>query len=370
MPRDILLVGGVGLENAEAVFRTLGSQLGTRVKRLTDGETGYARSVWIQCQKPFFFGHPLLEDMERDPEHPDQMRPARVPSKGLYSHSAEGRYGGRSRLRAGVNPADLHFDNIGYGDWAIESYGIFKRLKGEGVLPTGTKFQVCLPSVRVILNAHVLPEAVAQVAGPYTEAMKNEIARMAAAIPHDELAIQWDCTEPIAYEGATAGPADQSAAAQMQRSSGPGNRGTINASLAEYATYVPDDIEMGYHLCYGDFEHKHGLQPPSLAVSVEMSNALAASVKRPIGWMHMPVPRDRSDDAYFAPLSNLKLKPETRLYLGLVHHTDGVEGTKKRIETASKYAGDYGIATECGWGRRPPETMAELIEIHKQVADL
>jgi hypothetical protein len=86
--------------------------------------------------------------------------------------------------------------------------------------------------------------------------------------------------------------------------------------------------------------------------------------------MHMPVPRDRSDDAYFAPLSNLKLKPETRLYLGLVHHTDGVAGTKKRIDTASKYAGDYGIATECGWGRRPPETMAELIEIHKQVADL
>ena len=78
MSRDILLVGGVGLDNAETVFRTLGSQLGNRVKRLSDGETGYARSVWIQCQKPFFFGHPLLEDMERDPEHPEQMRPARV----------------------------------------------------------------------------------------------------------------------------------------------------------------------------------------------------------------------------------------------------------------------------------------------------
>ena len=101
------------------MFRTLGKELGPRVKRLTDGETGYARSVWIQCQKPFFFGHPLLEDLEPDPEHPGQMRPARVPSKGLYSHSAEGRYAGRSRLRPGVNPADLRFDNLGYGDWAI-----------------------------------------------------------------------------------------------------------------------------------------------------------------------------------------------------------------------------------------------------------
>jgi hypothetical protein len=40
----------------------------------------------------------------------------------------------------------------------------------------------------------------------------------------------------------------------------------------------------------------------------------------------MPVPRDRSDDAYFASLDQLKLAPESRLYLGLVHYTDGVEG--------------------------------------------
>src|SRR5215212_9511784 len=143
MPRDILLVGGVGLENAETVFRTLGRELGTRVKRLSDGETGYARSVWIQCQKPFFFGHPLLEDMEPDPQRPGELRPARVPSKGLYSHTAEGRYAGRSRLRSGVKASDVTFDNIGYADWAIESYGVLSRLRSEGAVPAGTKFQVC-----------------------------------------------------------------------------------------------------------------------------------------------------------------------------------------------------------------------------------
>ena len=40
----------------------------------------------------------------------------------------------------------------------------------------------------------------------------------------------------------------------------------------------------------------------------------------------MPVPRDRSDDAYFAPLTRLKLKPGTQLCLGLVHYTDGDRG--------------------------------------------
>jgi hypothetical protein len=353
MARDILLIGGVGLANAETVFSTLGRELGSRVKRLTDGETGYARSVWIQCQKPFFFGHPLLEDMEPNPERPGELRPARVPSNGLYSHTAAGRYAGRSRLRAGVKASDLTFDNIGYGDWAIESYGILKRLKAAGDVPAATKFQVCIPSIRVILNAHVLPDAVPDIAPAYTDAMKREIARLAEAIPHEDLALQWDCTEPGQYESADAD-----------------RRAEMNRAMAEFATYVPDDVELGYHLCYGDFEHRHGVQPPSLAVSVEISNALAAAVRRPIAWMHMPVPRDRNDDAYFAPLTGLKLQPRTRVYLGLIHHTDGVEGTRKRIETASKYLGDYGVATECGWGRRPAETLPELIRIHREVADL
>jgi hypothetical protein len=47
--RDILLVGSVGLADAEEVFRAAGSILGDQVRRLPDGETGIARSVWIQC---------------------------------------------------------------------------------------------------------------------------------------------------------------------------------------------------------------------------------------------------------------------------------------------------------------------------------
>jgi hypothetical protein len=84
----------------------------------------------------------------------------------------------------------------------------------------------------------------------------------------------------------------------------------------------------------------------------------------------MPVPRDRADDAYFEPLRRLALRPETELSLGLVHYTDGVEGTEKRLATAKKYAGNFSIATECGFGRRNPRTIPELLHIHAVVADL
>jgi hypothetical protein len=82
------------------------------------------------------------------------------------------------------------------------------------------------------------------------------------------------------------------------------------------------------------------------------------------------VPRDRADDAYFAPLARLALRPETELCLGLVHHTDGVKGAEKRLAAARKYAANFSIATECGFGRRDPRTIPELLCIHAAVADL
>ncbi len=352
MSRDILLTGSVGLDSAEEVFRTLGRALGTRAPRLPDGETGYARSVWIQSQAPFFLGNPAFEQVEPDPDRPGELRPARMPSKGLYSHTAAGRWQGRARLRPGVKPEDVRFDNIGYADWAIESYDIFRRRSRLGTSPLHA-----LPG-QPPLGTHrgAEPDETGShsvVMPAYAQAMRAEVEHMAVAIPRAELSIQWDCTEPIQYEDMHA---DQRAA--------------LHQALIEYASYVPDDIELGYHLCYGDFEHTHMLQPPSLAVSVEITNAIAAAVRRPIGWVHMPVPRDRNDDAYFAPLHDLQMHPETKLYLGLVHHTDGIEGTRKRMETASRYVSAYGIATECGWGRRPKETLPALLCIHAEAADL
>ncbi|MBA2680567.1 MAG: hypothetical protein H0U76_19495 [Ktedonobacteraceae bacterium] len=81
----------------------------------------------------------------------------------------------------------------------------------------------------------------------------------------------------------------------------------------------------------------------------------------------MPVPRNRADEAYFAPLRDLHLHPETKLYLGLVHNSDGVEGAQKRIAAAQQVVSDFGVATECGMGRRPEETIPDLIRLHSSV---
>ncbi len=352
-PREILLLGSVALPDAEAVFREAGGLLGPSLRRIPDGETGPARSLWIQCQTPFFLGHPQLEMVQADPAAPGGYRPAHIPSHGIYSPTMRGAYQGRVRLRHGIAPEDLHFDDLGYADWAIESYATLKKLRDQGLLPAGIRLQVSIPSLRVIIGSRVLPPEIPKVAPAYAAGIAREIERMATLIPREDLAIQWDCTEPVQYQDA--GEADKRA---------------IVDQIAGYAAWVPEGVELGFHLCYGDWEHKHFAEPRDTGAMVEMANSLVGAISRPIDWLHMPAPRDRNDDAYFAPLSELALHPETKLFLGLIHHTDGIEGTALRMAAADKVVSGYGIATECGMGRRPPETIRELLQIHAKAAEL
>lgn len=84
-------------------------------------------------------------------------------------------------------------------------------------------------------------------------------------------------------------------------------------------------------------------------------------------WFSMPVPNARDDDAYFEPLADLKLDAEATLYLGLVHHQDGVDGTQRRVDVARRHYSQFGVSTECGMGRKPRELVATLLTIQREV---
>lgn len=51
------------------------------------------------------------------------------------------------------------------------------------------------------------------------------------------------------------------------------------------------------------------------------------------------MPRSRIDDAYFEPLRGLRLQPGNELCLGLVHYTDGVDGTDARTASLCRRRG-------------------------------
>jgi hypothetical protein len=101
---------------------------------------------------------------------------------------------------------------------------------------------------------------------------------------------------------------------------------------------------------------------------VEFANALAKTIAHPLAWVHMPVPVDRTDDAFHRPFGKLSLPKDCELYLGVVHAKDGAEGAKARIAAARRHAPAFGIATECGMARaRSEETVRKLLQIHADV---
>jgi hypothetical protein len=96
---------------------------------------------------------------------------------------------------------------------------------------------------------------------------------------------------------------------------------------------------------------------------------LLAAAPRRIDWIHLPVPIERDDGAYFAPLAGLPLPEETALVLGLVHHEDGVDGAMRRIAAAATAVPRFGVATECGFGRGPAERTVPLLDLHRAILE-
>jgi hypothetical protein len=184
---------------------------------------------------------------------------------------------------------------------------------------------------------------------------------MAREIPPADLAVQWDIAVEITQS------LDNPNGSMREFGAG-----ELAAAIARALDCLPAAVEGGIHLCYGDAgEDKHYVDPRDMSVMVAFHNAIAARAKHDIAWVHMPVPKEREDEAYFAPLAGLRLRSETELMLGLVHRRDGIEGARRKVAAARKFASAFGIGTECGMGRYfSPETTPEVFALHRQVAAL
>jgi methionine synthase II (cobalamin-independent) len=211
-----------------------------------------------------------------------------------------------------------------------------------------------------VIYAFCTARDVAAIEAAYETAMVHEVAAICRHIPHADLCIQWDvCHDMIIWDGQ---PQDQFPLVKASKSE-------IVARLARICAPIPDDVELGFHLCYGDFGGKHFFDPVTARHLVDISNAVASAVRHAIAYIHLPVPLPRATDEFFEPMRDFKLSPGTEIYLGLIHIADGVEGTQKRIALARKYVPEFGVATECGFARaRKPDVVRRLLAIHADVA--
>ena len=337
----VLMVGSVPGASADDVFTRLAAALPGRLPAIPDGETG-DRWNYIGWQLQRF---------------PREARRAEL--------------GGTQLVDSGLSNFTISdIQPTGYDEMALASYADLTRLRQQGTIPSNIPFQICLPSPYSVLVGHLKPEMAVTIEPLYEQRFAEALDNIVAKIPHHDMIIQWDlCFEMTAIEfdrGRLTEARHQAYFAE------PVLTGLVNR-IKRLSERIPKDVKLAFHLCYGDLKHKHFIEPEDTSRLVEIANALLAHeiIGTRTAWIHLPVPKDRTDPGYFSSISGLELNRHSRvsgaatpyLYLGLVHANDEA-GTWERIETAAaNIPFPFGVATECGLGRTPPEDIDSILQI-------
>jgi hypothetical protein len=339
---ELLLVGSLPSDSTEGALRSAAEFFGDLVFALPDGETG-PRAGWVSYER---------ERLVRPNEGVVTVAETESPT-GLPRHAYETPVFG---IKPGVT--GIRFDSWPRIDDAIASYAVFSALRAEGVIAPGLRFQVGLPFPSSAMNGFKADFArdypVASAA--FEDLVARELVRLTAAIPATDLAIQWDMAyETQDIEGVLAWTSEGA----WDRFAGPVTRLT---------RLIPDEVLVGYHLCYGTFPEWPMYEARDMGLMVRMANFAVASSGRRVDWLHLTGPRYlRSEDrSYFRPLVDLE-PGDARVYLGIVLPIDGVAGLRRRVATASRYLPDFGVAMYCGFGRQPGADGTETMREHARV---
>jgi hypothetical protein len=350
-PSSVHFNGSVNLPDAETVMREISSRVPTGVRRMTDGETG-ERGYWILFQIQKFLAMPELES---------------VSSGQAYDTSEDAPAMPQLRLAEGAAPENVQWPNLGYANAYAESYEVFRALQEDGTIHAGVRFQMQYPTPLASMAGTIVPEDLPGVAASYEAALFADLDRALATLPHDRCAVQWDVAVEFGLLEGGFGPGSEVPLEE------------VTPGLTRCLDRVPDDVPVGMHLCYGDYGHQHFKQPESLAMQVQLVNAVASAARRAVDWVSFTVPQTRSDQDYFAPLSELRVGPDTELYFALVpyHPDDQREGTTAEqvslIDTslAKSTSGtrDWGVCTECGMGRVTAGDVPRLLDLHREILE-
>ena len=346
-PTRVHFNGSINLPDTDTVFRELGERIGPLAARYPDGETGDRQNwIWFQLQR--FWETPGVERAS--------------------DSDIEAKYGGLPKVRVtdGADPDAIAWPSLGYADAYLASWDRFRELRAAGVIPPGTRFQVQYPTPLASINAWFVTEDQDRVEASYTKALFADLARVLAALPHDEIAVQWD----VAVEfGLLTGSFPATATQTFE---------SVVGRLATCVDRVPASVPVGLHLCYGDFQHQHFTEPESLELQVRVANRLAAGARRSIGWFAFTVPQYQRSPEYFAPIRDLRVRPGTELYFALVpyHPDQQAPGTTEAQiglidELLVNHPGnghvEWGVCTECGMARCDRSETIPLLELHREI---
>jgi len=354
----VVLVGSLPFADAEETFRAVGGALGGDVGWIPDGEFG-ERKLWTPMLPEFVYSNE--PDLDETLAPPGRTLAAPPAFDGPPPTDMDGIW--NFRIKPGRT---LQFHDLLYGRFAVESYGVFRRLRDEGAISPDVRFQVSLPSPHSAIDPWFEDAAQwPEVEAAYVQAITREIAKILEVAPAGDLVFQWDCANEIV----DLGMGEANAMKWYPKLTADEKFERHVSQLDAIGDAIPEGALLGYHWCYGTWGGWPAVAMPDLEVCVRFSNEAVRRASRHVDYVHMPV-LQQPDAAFFAPLSDLDVG-DTRVFLGLVHHDDTIEDFRRRRDLARAYLPEFGIAGVCGYGREDPVEFRDILDLHaKEAAEL
>ena len=335
------LTGSINVPTIDDAFRLVGERLQPGTTRVPDGEPG-DRANWVLTQAEHFLQNPSLDVVDK-----------------------------KVRVRRG---SVVSFAPVDYHTVAAQSYARFVAARQQGVLAADSRFLVSIPTPFNAVNSFAELDSQVEVAYAYERQLRNSVEALQEAIAPSDLAIQWDLpTELATIEGWFPNPY--------------GGFEPIFAATARLASWVHDDAELTFHLCYGDSKFgaspfmgdppdeqaaarggRHIL-PRDASAIVTLANGLSRHVNRRIDAIQAATVAAWTKRAHWQPLSGLALESDTEIYLGLLHAEDGAAGARTRAALAEEFLPTFGISTECGLGRHSAEQLEAVLVAWQEYAE-
>jgi methionine synthase II (cobalamin-independent) len=335
------LVGGLAAPTSSDAMTTAARILGRHLTRLTDGETG-ARSQWIWWQIDKLTAIPGVR----------MGAPHVNPETGNPDYSV---FPGLDVDEGIVIPQGA----LGYAEEATASYATFVSLRSRGLIDDAVRFQVSVPTPFAVVVAWSNGPSQTNLWQPFKDALFAEVRAIQAAIPAEDLTIQWDVAVEVGVLEGVFTPVDELRSFER-----------IVDELVDALEVVSPPTERGLHLCYGDYKHRHFTPPTDLGLLVRLTNAVAE--RTTFDFVHMPVDREHGvTPAYFDALRDLRVG-DAELALGVIDYENDPKRIDQLVAAADSAGRTYAVATECGMARLGERgetvSLTDLLEQHARVA--
>ena len=328
------LVGSVPLASAEVVFETVAAALGDRVRRIPDGETG-PRSDWIVWQLPVFTSRPELEIV---PPGPNSWRPLpRVRLEDGVRATACG-----SRRSATPTPRSPPIAR----SRASSATGVCRGRAGSR----------CACRRRWPRSARSsCPSTRPRWRRPTRRACWRSWGSCYAS-----------CRTTRSRSSGTPTSSSRCWRASS-RSGSPTSRAASSSGCCAWPATCPPTSSWATTSATATCSTATSRSRPTPGDWSRSPTRCAASLGRPLNWIHLPVPRDRADAAYFAPLARPapargdRALPGARPPHGRRRGHAAAAGGRERVRLRLRRRHRVRL------GPAPPATVPELLRIHHAV---